>query len=294
MMNVRSLQYKLAGIVLIVIVVGMVCVTWYRQSCGFKGCVQSTQYTNWRISKLRNTCPNISRSGVVNATIMFPVFIGVKLKDADFSNTYFGNMNDNYKDCEEFRPNFAGAYLDGCRFIGSTLSRANFSGMPSCGMNALVTTTKIIRCDFTKAQMQFTNVTACEVIECNFNNANLQGTYSNRYMLSVCDVADVGVIFRRCTFVKSNMKYCKNLNILDSDLSYSDLRGSKIHLVNCSIKGANVCGIDLRPIVYGRSRNEAIKALRHVVYDNTTVWPDGISPEQCDAIRHEIGYQSIQ
>lgn len=293
-MNKCCIKYKLAVIVLLITSLGSAGFTWYRNTCGFKGCIQSTKYTNWRISKLQNTCPGISKRGIVGANIKYPVFVGVALKGADFSGSDFGNMNEKYKGFEEFVPNFAGAYLENCKFIGSILTRANFSGMPSCGINALVTTTKIIRCNFEKADMKYSNVTACEVVECNFNEANLQGAYSNRLMLSVCDVADVGVIFRRCTFVESNMKYCKNLNILDSDLSKADLRGSEIHLVNCLVQGANVCGLDLRPIVYGKSKNDAINALKHVIYDNTTIWPDGIGPEQCDAIRYEIGIQSIQ
>lgn len=255
------------GMFAIIIVVSPGCIN--------KSTVQTDAYTQVKLDLYKRSYPDIEH-GVSNGHLKLADFTGIKLQNANFTNTRFGS--------KDVSPRFIVVHFTGCLFNGSILDKADMRALPSCDQRRPFVHTKLIKCEFNNASMRFANLTGCDIINCKFDGADLTGAYVESEMLTVNGLAWPNAFIRNSSFVGAKLVNLKNIYIHDSDLTMADLRGSDMRVYGCRLYRANVSGADLNKLVFYRNTREAIIMLRGVVYDNHTVWPKGVTPNMCNAI----------
>lgn len=253
--------------------------------------LQTNEYTKWRMNETVKMNPGLTDKGLSNGQLKYPIFVGVKLNGSDFSNTSFRFLENNLS----VRPNFMAAHLTNCRFTGAKLDHMDLRAVPSCNADMLIIQSKLYRCDFSNAQIKHANLTGSEIVECKFDGADLSGAYLEDYIIAVNgeEVTPYTRIYN-CSFVRSKLNRLQKFTFNDCDMSYADLRESQICLKNCILVGANVSGIDLNRLIPFDDRTRLVRALQGVVYDKKTIWPNGVTPEQCNAVLREDKGTTVQ
>lgn len=243
--------------------------------------LQTTQYTERRISNLISVNKGLTEKGITSSVIKVPYFVGVRLKNVDFSNTIFGDGR-----CQT---NFSGAFIEDSRFVNAKMNGAVIHAVPSCDARELFVSAKFRHCDFTNASIRNASFNGCVITECNFNGADFTGADIGGPMMAV-DGEEYALLTRidKCTMVGAKFNKCGQIRIHNSNLKNADLSESQVQTYDCDLQGANVCSVDLNLVVIRDDIDAKVRALQGVKYDDKTIWPMGVTPKECNAVLYKL------
>lgn len=167
------------------------------------------------------------------------VFHKLDLKGVDFGKARLSQCT--FVECDLTGVDFEGARINGCTFAQCQLERARFvsAAMPGA---VFVDKTRLVRADFSGADLSQANLGECDASGARFVEARLDGANLGKAALARCDfsrASAVSALLRKALLPRAVMG---GANLMNAILQGADLRSA-------DLSGANLYGADMARVL---------------------------------------------